>query len=61
MFYSTDCNYIIKVNNELVIIECYTKEQVMANIRHKNGCAVYKVLKDGKNELIGKIIPYNVL
>lgn len=53
-----DCNYVIKVIDELCVIECYTKEQVKNNIRHKNGCLVYKVVND-KLELMAKINPTN--
>lgn len=55
MFYSTDCNFVIKVIGKEQIIECYTKEQVKNNIRHINGCIVYKVLKDGTLERMAVI------
>lgn len=55
MIYSTDCNFIVKVIGKEQIIECYTKEQVKNNIRHENGCIVYKVSKDGTLERIGVI------
>ena len=57
MFYSTDCNYVIKVFNKPCWIECYTKEQVKRNIRHETGCSVYKVLNNGKLELMSHIKP----
>ena len=50
MFYSTDCNYIVKIIEKNSYIECYTKEQLKNNIRHENGCIVYKVLNNGKLE-----------
>ena len=57
MIYSTDCNFVIKVIGKEQIIECYTKEQVKNNIRHPQGCIVYKVLKDGTVEKMGIIKP----
>lgn len=61
MFYSTDCNYIVKViGNDGHIkcyIECYTKEQLKNNIRHDNGCIVYKVLHNGQLEKMSIIKP----
>ena len=50
MFYSTYCNYIVKIIGKDSHIECYTKEQLKNNIRHENGCIVYKVLNNGKLE-----------
>lgn len=61
MFYSTDCNYVIKVAKTDIIIECYTKEQVKRNIRWSTGCIVYKVLKDGTLEEMAKIKPCKTL
>ena len=58
MFYSTDCNYVIKVIERDYVIECYTKEQVKNNIKHSTGCVVYKVLNNGTLERIGIIKPY---
>lgn len=58
MFYSTDCNYIIRIIEKNSIIECYTKEQVKNNIKHSTGCVVYKVLKDGNLERMAIIKPY---
>ena len=59
MFYSVDCNYIVKVIGKDSIIECYTKEQVKENIRHKSGCIVYKVLASGELRKLAVIKPYN--
>ena len=58
MFYSTDCNYIVKVIGKDKHIECYTKEQLKSNIRHENGCIVYKVLNNGELEKMAVIKPY---
>ena len=58
MFYSTDCNYIVRVIQSDVHYECYTKEQVKNNIKHSTGCIVYKVLNNGTLERIGIIKPY---
>ena len=58
MFYSTDCNYIVKVIQSDVHYECYTKEQVKANLKQKNGCIVYKVLNNGTLERMAIIKPY---
>lgn len=57
MFYSTDCNYIVKIIGKDSHIECYTKEQLKNNIRHENGCIVYKVLNDGQLEKMAVIKP----
>ena len=57
LIYSTDCHYIVKVIGKEQIIECYTKEQLKNNIRHENGCIVYKVHKYGQLEKIGIIKP----
>lgn len=61
MYYSIDCNYIVKViGNDSHIecyIECYTKEQLKNNIRHDNGCIVYKVLHNGQLEKMAVIKP----
>ena len=57
MFYSTDCNYIVKIIGKDSHIECYTKEQLKSNIRHENGCIVYKVLNDGQLEKMAVIKP----
>ena len=57
MFYSTDCNYIVKVIGKDSHIECYTKEQLKNNIRHENGCIVYKVLNNGQLEKMAVIKP----
>lgn len=58
MFYSTDCNYVIKVAGRDCIVECYTTEQVKRNLRWSTGCIVYKVLKDGSLSEMAKIKPY---
>ena len=58
MFYSTDCNYVIKVIKKEMIIECFTKEQVKNNIHHDTGCIVYKVLNNGTLEKMAIIKPY---
>ena len=58
MFYSTDCNYVIKVIEKDCVIECYTKEQVKNNIKHSTGCIVYKVLDNGTLERMAIIKPY---
>ena len=58
MFYSTDCNYIVKIIGKDSHIECYTKEQLKSNIRHENGCIVYKVLNNGQLEKMAVIKPY---
>lgn len=57
-FYSTDCNYIVKVIKKDVHFECYTTEQVKAHLKHDTGCIVYKVLKDGSLERMAIIKPY---
>ena len=57
MFYSTDCNYIVKVNNTDTHYECYTTAQVKEHIKQKNGCVVYKV-KNGKLEFWCNVLPY---
>ena len=57
MFYSTDCNYIVKIIGKDSYIECYTKEQLKNNIRHENGCIVYKVLNNGHLEKMSVIKP----
>ena len=50
MFYSTDCNYIVRVINSDVHYECYTKEQVKENIETKLsryfGCRPNEASKD---------------
>ena len=58
MFYSTDCNYIVKIIVNYILIECYTKEQLKSNTRHENGCIVYKVLNNGQLEKMAVIKPY---
>ena len=58
MFYNIDCNYIVKVIEKETIIECYTKEQLKKNIRHKTGCIVYKVLATGQLAKFAIIKPY---
>jgi len=50
MFYSTDCNYIVKVNGSNTHYECYTTEQVKKYIRQPMGCTVYKVKRNGELE-----------
>ena len=51
-----DCDYTILVHGKRQVIDCYTKEQVLANIRHENGCSVYRMNhKKKKAELIGRI------
>lgn len=57
MFYSTDCNYIVKVNDGKTHYECYTTEQVKKHIRQPMGCTVYKV-KNGKLEFWANVLPY---
>lgn len=57
-FYSTDCNYIVKVIKKDIHFECYTKEQVKEHLRHDTGCIVYKVLNDGSLKRIGVVKPY---
>ena len=57
MFYSTDCNYIVKIIGKDSHIECYTKEQLKNNIRHENGCIVYKVLNNGQLQKMSVIKP----
>ena len=57
LFYSTDCNYIVKVIGKKEYFECYTKEQTKNCIRHPNGTLVYKVKPDGKLELLACIKP----
>ena len=59
MFYNADCNYIIKVIGEQIIIECFTKQRVKENIRHKTGSIVYKVLATGQLTKLAIIKPYN--
>ena len=59
MFFNVDCNYIVKVIGKDCVIECYTKQQLKENIRHKTGCIVYKVLSNGELKKIGFIKPYN--
>lgn len=58
MFYSTDCNYIVKVNDGKTHYECYTTEQVKEHIKQPHGCRVYKVKKDGSLEFWCNILPY---
>lgn len=58
MFYSTDCNYIVRVINSGIHYECYTKEQVKEHIKQKNGCVVYRVLNNGMLDRIAIIKPY---
>lgn len=57
IFYSLDCNYIVKVVGKDEHFECYTKEQVKNCIRHPNGTLVYKIKSDGKLELMAHIKP----
>ena len=56
-FYSTDCNFIVKVIGKDVHYECYTKQQVMSHINQPTGSIVYKVLNNGSLERIGVIKP----
>ena len=57
-FYSTDCNFIVKVIKTNTHYECYTKEQVMSHINQPTGTIVYKVLNNGTLERIGVVKPY---
>lgn len=57
MFYSTDCNYIVKVIDKDIHYECYTTEQVKKYIRRPEGTLVYKVKSDGKLKLLARINP----
>lgn len=58
MFYSTDCNYIVKVNGSNTHYECYTTEQVKKYIRQPMGCTVYKVKSNGELEFWTNVLPY---
>lgn len=57
MFYSADCNYIVKVIGKDIHYECYTKEQVKKYIRQPEGTLVYRVNPLGKLELMARIKP----
>ena len=51
-----DCNYSVSPIGENVIIDCFTKEQVLNNIHHPYGCLVYRMNHETrKAELIGRI------
>ena len=56
-FYSTDCNYIVKVIKTDTHYECYTKEQVLSHINQPTGTIIYKVLRDGSLERLGAVKP----
>ena len=56
-FYSTDCNFIVKVMKTNTHYECYTKEQVMSHINQPTGTIIYKVLRDGSLERLGAVKP----
>lgn len=58
MFYSTDCNYIVRVIGTDIHYECYTAEQAKSHLKQENGCIVYKVLSDGTLERMAIIKPY---
>lgn len=57
MFYSTDCNFIVKVMKTDTHYECYTKEQVMSHINQPTGTIIYKVLRDDSLERLGAVKP----
>lgn len=57
MFYSTDCNFIVKVMKTDIHYECYTKEQVMSHINQPTGTIIYKVLRDGSLKRLGAVKP----
>lgn len=57
MFYSTDCKYIVEVNDGKTHYECYTTEQVKKYIRQPMGCTVYRV-KNGKLYFWAHVLPY---
>ena len=56
-FYSTDCNYIVKIIGKDTHFECYTKEQVMSHINQPTGTIIYKVLRDGSLKRLGAVKP----
>ena len=49
--------HLVKIIGKNSYIECYTKEQLKNNIRHENGCIVYKVLNNGQLEKMSVIKP----
>lgn len=57
MFYSTDCKYIVEVNDGKTHYECYTTEQVKKYIKQPMGCTIYRV-KNGKLYFWANVLPY---
>ena len=54
-----DCEYTVKVVSIPQVIDCYNKEQLLNNIRHKTGCLVYKMNHQTREaELLTYIKPY---
>lgn len=57
-----DCNYTIKIIGKDSVIDCYTKEQLLNNIKHPKGCIVYAMNHNTrKAELLTAIKPYEEL
>lgn len=56
-FYSTDCNYIVKVIGVDTHYECYTKEQVFKNANQPTGTIIYKVMDNGSLVRLGAFKP----
>ena len=56
-FYSTDCNYIVKVMKTDTHYECYNKEQVLEHANQTTGSIIYKVMRDGSLERLGAFKP----
>ena len=56
-FYSTDCNYIVKVMKTDTHYECYNKEQVLKHANQPTGTIIYKVIRDGSLERLGAFKP----
>ena len=56
-FYSTDCNYIVKVMKKNIHYECYNKEQILKHANQPTGTIIYKVMCDGSLKRLGAFKP----